>query len=403
MTTTTFKLGTTFLIIFLFSIITQSSLLAQNLPQNHSRWIGELEGLVVDEQASALVYEFNFSDDGNVDVSKHMTTKKLEQTFSWKTENNNIIISGDANGAIGELADHTLSYVNDTEFSFKYLDGKTDIRLQQSKQLLSWLHIVFLFCLLFFGNELARRYKIAPYIMFILIPIILTPVWLDSGMGWFRIIKVYSALTGAIFFTVYRFNFGLNKMTWPKYVIAFILGFNILEAVTQDWSQPHLANNLNAFAGVLTLITIYLWTTIRVNEKKPNDMVWPGMTVGWIIIYDLWNLSFVYLNFPNTVAYSLTAVILAPTIAALFVTKGTWLQARAYSLSIYMMYICSHYVFDLDITLTEPLPRNEYIIWTLVTVTVAANVIYAILHFRYRFTGKAPKFLEVGQSQSVID
>jgi len=142
---------------------------------------------------------------------------------------------------------------------------------------------------------------------------------------------------------------------------------------------------------------------LKIDEKKPNDMLWPGMTVGWIIIYDLWNLTFVYLNFPNTVAYSLTAVILAPTIAALFVKKGTWLQARAYSLSIYMMYICSHYVFDLDITLTEPLPRNQFIIWTLVTLSVGSNVIYAALHFRYRFTGKAPKNLEVGQSQSVID
>ena len=56
MKTTKFKLSTTFLIVFFLSFIAQSSLLAQNLPQNHSRWIGELEGLVVDDQASALVY-----------------------------------------------------------------------------------------------------------------------------------------------------------------------------------------------------------------------------------------------------------------------------------------------------------------------------------------------------------
>ena len=392
-----------YLIVFSFVIITSNNVLAQNLPRDHSRWIGDIEGAAVDEQQSGLVYEFKFHENGKVTVYKHMTVRKLEQTFDWEMAGSDIKLTGDDNGPIGELASKTITYVDDTRFAFKYVDGETDIEIKKSKPFISWLHVAFLFALMFFGNELARRYKVAPYLIFFILPIILTPIWLDSGLGWFRITKVYSALAAAIVFTLYRFNFGLNKFKWMGAVIAAVLAINIFEAVMQDWSQPDLPNMLNAFAGFLNIITIYHWSTIKTDPKKPNDMIWPGMTIGWIIAYDIWNIVFVYLNFPNTVFYTAIAVISAPTIAAIWIKKGTWMQARAYTLAIYMMYICTSYMFDLDITFTEPLPRSEGIAWVLVGLSVAVNVIYAFFHFRYRFTGKAPQNLEVGQHESVID
>lgn len=375
---------------------------AQDLPQDHSRWIGDIEGLMVDEQASALVYELRFSETGSVDVSKHTKNDKLTQSFDWEQDGADISIIGDANGPVGEMSGQTLTKTGE-RFTFKHTDGVTDVELKKSVWTISWLNIAFLFVLLFVGNEVARHYKVAPYLIFFILPIILTPLWLDSDLGWFRIVKVYSALAGAIFFTLFRFNFGLKNMGWAKVAVALILAVNIFEACFQDWSQPSLANKLNAFAGILNLVTIYLWTTIKTDENKPNDMLWPGMTIGWILAYDIWNVTFVYLNFPNTVAYTLFAVLMAPTLAALFIKKGTWMQARAYTLAIYMMYICSTAAFDFDVTLIEPLPRNMTIVWILVSASVAINVGYALLHFRYRFTGKAPAKIQVGQSQSVID
>lgn len=388
--------------IFFLALLVSSMVHAQGLPQDHSRWIGDIEGLMVDKQASALVYELKFSGDGKVEVKKHTKNDKLTQRFDWQKNGSDISISGDANGPVGELSGKIL--VNAGErYILKHTDGVTDIVLKKSKWVISWLNIAFLFVLLFVGNEVARHYKIAPYLIFFLLPVILTPIWLESDLGWFRIVKVYSALAGAVFFTLFRFNFGLKNMNWAKVVVALILAINIFEACAQDWSQPFLVNKLNAFAGILNLITIYLWSTIKTDENKPHDMLWPGMTIGWIIAYDIWNVTFVYLNFPNTVAYTLFAVLFAPTLAAIFIKKGTWLQARAYTLAIYMMYICSTAAFDLDVTLIEPLPRNMTIIWILVGSSVVINVAYAILHFRYRFTGKAPGTIQVGQSQSVID
>ena len=397
------KMSFTLLAVFFLIGLGNNNAMATDLPGGHDRWIGDIEGAVVDDQDSAVVYEFRFSEGGTVLVFKHMTVRKLIQTFDWEMSGTDIRITGNASGPIGELAGQTLQGVDDKRFTFKWVDGKTDIEIKRSKQFVSWLHIAGLFLLLFFGNEIARRYKVAPYILFIMLPIALTPFWMDSGLGWFRFAKVYSALAFAVFITLYRFNFNLNTKRWALSVMAALLAINILEAVMQDFSQPDLANKWNAFAGFLNITTIYLWSTIKTDKNKPHDMLWPGMTVGWILAYDIWNVTFVYINFPNTVAYTLWAVLLAPTLAAIFIKKGTYMQARAYTLSLYMMYIVTREVFDFDLTLTEPLARSEGLVWVMVGLSVGVNVIYAALHFRYRFMNKAPKHLEVGQNESVID
>ena len=391
-----------YLATFLLLIISSSQVLAQDLPRGHSRWIGDIEGPVVDEQGSAIVYEFRFQETGKVTAYKHMTIRKLEQTFDFEMAGRDIKLTGDSNGPIGELAGQTIRYVDDTKYAFKFVDGKTDIEMKKSMRLFNWLHIAFLFVLMFLGNELARHYKVAPYLMFIVLPIILTPIWLDAGMGWFRIAKLYSVLAGAIMITVYRFNFGLKDRKWLAYVIIFFLGVNIFEACAQDWSQADLPNMLNAFAGVLNIATMLLfWSTIRIGSKKPHDMLWPGLTIAWIIAYDLWNVTFVYLNFPNTVAYTMIAVIPAPTIAAIFIARGTWLQARAYTLAIYMIYVVTSSMWDPDLTFVTPLPRNEVVVWTLVGLSLAANVLYAFFYYRYKITKKAPQKINVGQDMSL--
>ena len=141
---------------------------------------------------------------------------------------------------------------------------------------------------------------------------------------------------------------------------------------------------------------------MRIDSKKPQDMLWPAMIIGCIITYDLWNVCFVYLNFPNTVAYTFLAVIPAPTIAAIFIKKLTWLQARAYTLAIYMIYVVTSTMWDSDLTFVTPLPRNQVVVWIFVGLSLGSNVIYAFLHFRYRITKKAPQKINVGQNVSVI-
>ena len=73
-----------YLATFLLLIISSSQVLAQDLPRGHSRWIGDIEGPVVDAQGSTIVYEFRFQENGKVRAHKHMTIRKLEQIFDFE-------------------------------------------------------------------------------------------------------------------------------------------------------------------------------------------------------------------------------------------------------------------------------------------------------------------------------
>jgi hypothetical protein len=106
---------------------TLDNVFAQGLPGDHGRWIGTLEGSMVDSQGSGLVYDFQFKEDGTVDVEKSLTVSKLKQTFNWTMDGENIVLSGDASGPIGELSDRIINYIDDTRYEFKHVDGITDV------------------------------------------------------------------------------------------------------------------------------------------------------------------------------------------------------------------------------------------------------------------------------------
>ncbi len=381
-------------------LIASGQLLAQDLPGDHSRWIGDIEGPIVDERGSANVYEFRFQESGKVKVFRHMPVEKREQTFDFEMVGSDIKLTGDSNGPIGELAGQTLRQDGDTKYVFKFIDGKTDIAMKKSIRVVSWLNIALIFVMLFVGAEITSRYKWAPYVFFLVLPLCLIPLWMTSDMGWFRYAKLIAIIVGAMFITITRFNLKPKHIKYGVFLVVFGLAFNIGEAVTQDWSQPFLPNKLNAIAGVLNILTIYLWSTIRIADKKPHNFQWPGMVIFWIIAYDLWNICFVYLNFPNTVHYTALAVIPVPTIIAIFVVSGkfAWIQARAYSLVFYMIYVVTISTFDMPVSLIEPLPRGDGWIWALVILSLGSNVILLVLQWRYRITKKAPKKLDVGQS-----
>lgn len=369
------------------------------LPEGHERWMGTWE----EESGKGEVYDFRFQPSGEVLVEKSTGTKLFRQTFNWTITGNDIRLQADQAGEIPELNGINLTKAGDHRFDLKLSEAQV-ITIRRSFTALSWIHALFLFALVFVGNEVCRRYKFAPYVVYFILPFALIPVFLHSGFdSVFRWTKLYSAIAGCIFFTLFRFN-GLNRFRWAKITVAAILAINIFEACTQDFTAGQLPNLLNATAGILNIITISRWMGIRRDDTPPHDMLWPGMTVGWILAYDIWNITFVYLNFPNTVLFTFM-ILVAPTLAALFVKKGTWMQARAYALGIYMLYIFSvkalaDNYFNLAFTL--PLPRNDAIVLGLALVSLAANVVYAILHFRWRFTGKAPSHLQIGQAESVI-
>ena len=224
--------------------------------------------------------------------------------------------------------------------------------------------------------------------LYFIIPIAFIPIFINSGIThWFRWVKLYSAILGAAWFTLIRFT-KLGEKNWAKYIAAAILCLNIAEACTQDFSMGYLPNVLNAIGGVLNIIVLSRWKGIGPDATKDRDMVWPGMTTFWIIAYDIWNITFVYLNFPEHAAYHIM-VLLSCTIPALFIKKGTWLQARAFTLASWMMYL---FIFEGFINANVvALPRNNSLMLAMGALSFVANVIYAFYHFRWFFFKKAPK------------
>jgi len=372
---------------------------AETPASRHERWIGTWE----EESGKGEVYDFRFLNDGTLSVQKSTGNARYDQNFHWQDDAGDIRLTGDRNGAIPELAGARLKLSKTNLYSLE-LSPKQVIKVRRSFTGISILHALFLFAVVFVGNELARRFKPVPYIWYFVLPFALIPWFMHSGFdSVFRWTKLYSAIVGCIFFTLFRFN-GLHKYAWAKVTVAAILAVNILEACTQDFSAGHLPNYLNCVAGLLNIVTISRWMGIRRDEQAPHDMLWPGMTVAWIIAYDIWNITFVYLNFPNTALFTFV-ILLAPTLAAMFVKKGTWMQARAYALGIYMVYIFSFKAIAdnyFNVQFTLPLPRNEVIIMGMALLSIGCNLVYAILHFRWRVTGKAPEHLQVGQMVSVI-
>ena len=91
-------------------------------------------------------------------------------------------------------------------------------------------------------NELTRSSKWFSYLVYILVPIVLTLfVWPEtagpnSSTGtWFHWVKVYSSLAGVLGFMLLRYN---KNAAANKYLLLFpplILSINILEAVIRDF------------------------------------------------------------------------------------------------------------------------------------------------------------------------
>jgi hypothetical protein len=147
-----------------------------------------------------------------------------------------------------------------------------------------------------------------------------------------------------------------------------------MEAVSQDFSMGYLPNILNGIAGILSTITLfYGWKQIGPDKSKEKDMIWPKMPMLWIIAYDVWNIVYVYLNFPGSTSAQFM-VILACTIPALFIKKGTWLQARAFTLAAWFMYYFTFPRFTEQLELM--VPRNTTLMLAVAVLSIGLNVVY---------------------------
>jgi hypothetical protein len=244
------------------------------------------------------------------------------------------------------------------------------------------LHIILTLFVLVALNELFRHYKWSGFIFFIGLSIVLgILVWPNQGVVyWFKWAKIYSVVLASVFFLLMRFT-RVYEFKIAKMFCVFFLAGNIAEAVVQDFSMGFTPNILNGFAGVLSILTCYYgYEGIKADNSKHKDMIWPKMTILWIIAYDVWNFVYVYLNFPASASAQLM-VILAATIPALFIKKGTWLQARAYTLAIwFMFYFTFTNFYERNLWI---FPRDESLTYPLAALSLILNIMCIIQLVRF--------------------
>ena len=245
-------------------------------------------------------------------------------------------------------------------------------------QFLGWILV---FTCLVLANEIARRTKAGGMLCFVVLPIILTvyfiAIYVSAAAGaewalnnntyvhmtsWFHYAKLYAATAGCIGFMMLKYKWGIGKTQWFKAFPFVIVAINILIAVCSDfesairgaqalaetgtswwlssegvWLYGGWWNVLNGLAGIINILCMTGWWGIYTSKKK-DDMLWPDMTVWFIVAYDLWNFTYTYNNLPTHSWYCGLALLLAPTFANALWNKGGWIQNRANTLATWCMF-----------------------------------------------------------------
>lgn len=241
-------------------------------------------------------------------------------------------------------------------------------------QLLGW---VLVFAGLVILNEIGRRTKIGGIVLFVIIPAVLTIYFITIQVGlfgghsnqtyeymngWFHYAKLYAADIGVVGFLMIKYKWGIGKKEWFKPWPFVIVAINILIAVVSDFESAIRAyqitgdfsgawwasnegvflyggwwNIVNGIAGLINIFCMTGWWGIY-SSKKKDDMLWPDMTIWFIVAYDIWNFEYTYCNLPTHTWYCGVALLLAPTFANALWNKGGWIQNRAMTLATWCMF-----------------------------------------------------------------
>ena len=245
-------------------------------------------------------------------------------------------------------------------------------------------------------NEVTRRWKGAGLAFFLALPLVLTLfVWPHTATGstgtWFHWVKVYSALAGCLGFMALRYVPGLAARRWALAFPPVILALNILEAVIRDFQVggmregvvdgvymvPGIWNYFNGVAGLLNALTICGWAGIMISRGRSRDMVWPDMLWFWIIPYDLWNFAYVYNCVGDHAFYAGAALLISCTIPAFWLKRGAWLQHRAHTLALWMMFTMAVPAFVTSSSFAVAASHRPAALLTVSALSLASNLALA--------------------------
>ncbi len=269
---------------------------------------------------------------------------------------------------------------------------------------LHWYNVVMFFVVLavLMGvNELARINKWVALLLFVVLPIFLTFfVWPNtavegSSVGtWFHYVKVYSVLAVVLVLMGIRYIKGWSSRKYILIIPAILLALNILEAVIRDFQCYSFVpgihdgtfivggpwNIMNAIAGILNIIAISGWAGIMVSKGKKKDFIWPDQIWIWIIPYDLWNFAYVYNCIPDHAFFAGAVLLLSCTIPACFIKKGAWLQHRAHTLAIWVMFAMTFPAFQDTSMFAVKSSHNTTTLFVVSLLALLSNVALVTYH-----------------------
>jgi hypothetical protein len=165
---------------------------------------------------------------------------------------------------------------------------------------------------------------------FLVVPLVMAPVWLTADVPVFRIVKTYSVCLGVGWVQGMKIR-GNDRRLWFLRVAWAILAVNILEAVVTDLQE---GRPITAVAGALLIASQPGPRAFLVSRGAGTvDMEYRVSTL-WALAYTAWNLAFVVGTAPTYGVFALGHLV-GPLVAS----RGRpelWLQARTMGLAILM-------------------------------------------------------------------
>lgn len=249
-------------------------------------------------------------------------------------------------------------------------------------------------------NELARANKWIALGIFLVLPIFLTfMVWPNTATSgtsvgtWFHYAKVYSVLVITLVIMGIRYIKGWSSKKYLLMLPALLLAINIMEAVIRDFQCYNLNgfvdgvvitggswNIMNGIAGILNILAISGWAGIFISKGKKKDMIWADQLWFWIIAYDLWNFAYVYNCLGDHAFYAGAVLLLSCTIPAFFIKKGAWLQHRAQTLAVWVMFAMTFPAFIDTSKYAVKSSQNTTALFIISAIALIANIALVIYH-----------------------
>lgn len=101
--------------------------------------------------------------------------------------------------------------------------------------------------------------------------------------------------------------------------------------------------------------------------------MWPDMDWIYILTYDLWNFAYTYNCISDHSVYCGMLLLLSCTIPSFFIKRGCWLQHRAQTLALWIMFIMTVPTFA-DRVAPVPTTHNPTAFFIVSFLALASNV-----------------------------